>query len=298
MGRMIDAKNLLDRFLGQGAAAGALRQMAGGSTPARRPEPAPGQGGNSPWTSPGGTSAGGSGLNLPGGFTGGSSGGSTGGSLGGLADAARQAMGQSGKGGLAASGAAGGLLGLLVGGGKKKSGLNRALTHGGAALLGALASRAYENWQKGQAPHQSPLATPQEAERVEQRFLPAAKPASDGQPFELALIRAMIAAAKADGHIDAEEQRRIFAKVDEAGLDAEAKGFVFDALAAPAGVSEVAASASTPEQAAELYLASRLAVDPDQPAERAYLEALAHRLKLPEGLAAHLDRQAEGTAEG
>ncbi|MDT8265477.1 DUF533 domain-containing protein, partial [Roseomonas sp. DSM 102946] len=104
--------------------------------------------------------------------------------------------------------------------------------------------------------------------------------------------------AKADGHIDAEEQRRIFAKVDEAGLDAEAKGFVFDALAAPAGVSEVAASASTPEQAAELYLASRLAVDPDQPAERAYLEALAHRLKLPEGLAAHLDRQAEGTAEG
>ena len=32
--------------------------------------------------------------------------------------------------------------------------------------------------------------------------------------------------------------------------------------------------------------------------ERAYLEALAHRLKLPEGLAAHLDRQAEGTAEG
>lgn len=207
-------------------------------------------------------------------------------------------MGQSGKGGLAASGAAGGLLGLLVGGGKKKSGLNRALTHGGAALLGALASRAYENWQKGQAPHQSPLATPQEAERVEQRFLPAAKPASDGQPFELALIRAMIAAAKADGHIDAEEQRRIFAKVDEAGLDAEAKGFVFDALAAPAGVSEVAASASTPEQAAELYLASRLAVDPDQPAERAYLEALAHRLKLPEGLAAHLDRQAEGTAEG
>ena len=294
MGRMIDAKNLLDRFLGQGAAAGALRQMAGGSTPARRPEPAPGQGGNSPWTSPGGTYAGGSGLNLPGGFTGGS----TGGSLGGLADAARQAMGQAGKGGLAAGGAAGGLLGLLVGGGKKKSGLNRALTHGGAALLGALASRAYENWQKGQAPHQSPLATPQEAERVEQRFLPAAKPASDGQPFELALIRAMIAAAKADGHIDAEEQRRIFAKVDEAGLDAEAKGFVFDALAAPAGVSEVAASASTPEQAAELYLASRLAVDPDQPAERAYLEALAHRLKLPEGLAAHLDRQAEGTAEG
>ena len=289
MGRMIDAKNLLDRFLGQGGAAGALRQMAGGSTPAHGTDPAPGRGGNSPWTNPGGTPAGGSGLNLPGGFSGGS--------LGGLADAARQAMGQSGKGGLAAGGVAGGLLGLLVGGGKKKSGMNRALTHGGAALLGALASRAYENWQKGQAPDRSPVATPQEADRVEQRFLPDAQPASDGQPFELALIRAMIAAAKADGHIDAEEQRRIFAKVEEAGLDAEAKGFVFDALAAPVGVSEVAASARTPEQAAELYLVSRLAVDPDQPAERAYLEALAHRLRLPEGLAPHLDRQAAGASQ-
>ncbi|UPG71709.1 tellurite resistance TerB family protein [Roseomonas gilardii subsp. gilardii] len=284
---MIDAKNLLDRFLGQGGAAGVLRQMAGGSTAARGAEP--GRDGNSPWTHPGGTSTGGSGLNLPGGFSGGS--------LGGLADAARQAMGQSGKGGLAAGGVAGGLLGLLVGG-KKKGGLNRALTHGGAALLGALASRAYENWQKGQPPAQAPVATPQEVEGVEERFLPAAKPAPDGQPFELALIRAMIAAAKADGHIDAGEQRRIFAKVEEAGLDAEAKGFVFDALAAPVGIPEVASLAGTPEQAAELYLASRLTVDPDQPAERAYLEALAHRLKLPEGLVAHLDRQAAGVTEG
>jgi uncharacterized membrane protein YebE (DUF533 family) len=269
---MIDAKNLLDRFLGPGAAAATQGQGAGAShgLPATQGQ----QPASSPWLNPTGS-----------------------GGAGGIAEAARQALGSTGGlGGLAATGAAGGLLGLLVGG-KKKSRLGGAMSHGGAALLGALASRAYENWQKGQAPAQAPVAAPQEAAAVEPRFLLAAAPASDGQPFELALIRAMIAAAKADGHVDAEEQRRIFGRVEELGLNAEGKAFVFDALAAQVGVSEVASFATTPEQAAELYLASRLAVDPDQPVERAYLEALAHRLKLPAGLAAHLDRQADAAGQ-
>jgi uncharacterized membrane protein YebE (DUF533 family) len=212
-----------------------------------------------------------------------------------LAGAARQALsGAGGLGGLAASGVAGGLLGLLVGGKKKsKGGLGGVLTHGGAAMIGALASQAFQGWQKGQAPAQTPAAQPPQAAQVEQRYLPAAAPAANGQPFELALVRAMIGAAKADGHIDAEEQDRIFARVGEAGLDPESKAFVFDALAAPVSVSEIAALATTPEQAAELYLVSRLAIDADRPAELAYLQALAHRLKLADELVAHLDRQIE-----
>ncbi|MFM7419525.1 MAG: hypothetical protein ACKO54_07450 [Alphaproteobacteria bacterium] len=62
-----------------------------------------------------------------------------------LAGAARQALGGAGGlGGLAASGVPGGLLGLLVGG-KKKSmgGLGGVLSHGGAAMIGALASQAF-----------------------------------------------------------------------------------------------------------------------------------------------------------
>lgn len=254
---MINAQNLLERFLGQS-----------GSVPAA---PAS-QSSASPWVNPAGSG------------------------LSNVAGTARQVLESAGGlQGLAASGAAGGLLGLLVGGKKKKKqgGFGGIVSHGGAAMLGALASQAYQSWRAGQAPAQTPVASPQQAAAVEPRFLPAAAPASDGQPFELALIRAMVAAAKADGHIDAEEQRRIFDKVAELGLDAESKAFVFDALAAPIGVSEVAAFASTQEQAAELYLVSRLAVVPDEPVERTYLEALAHRLKLPGDLMAHLDRQAD-----
>ena len=46
---------------------------------------------------------------------------------------------------------------------------------------------------------------------------------------------------------------------------------------------------ATPEQGAELYLAARLAIDLDEPAERAFLDALAARLKLPPELRGALD---------
>jgi len=38
---------------------------------------------------------------------------------------------------------------------------------------------------------------------------------------------------------------------------------------------------------------SRLAIDSDHPAERAYLDALGHRLNLPADLIAHLEHQVE-----
>jgi uncharacterized membrane protein YebE (DUF533 family) len=245
---MIDAKSLLNQFLGSGGVAG---------------------------------------PNLSGG-------------LGGLADTVRQASDRAGgAGGFAGGAAAGGLLGMLLSGKKhkKKGGtLGGVLSHGGAAVFGAMAHRAYQDWQRGNTPAVVAPATPRDAVAVEPRFLPAAVPAADGQAFELALVRAMIGAAKADGHVDAAEQQRIFEQVERLGLDAEAKAFVFDTLAAPVSPTAVAAVASTPEQAAELYLASRLAIDPDQPAERAYLDALAHRLALPPGLATHLDQQVEGAS--
>ena len=42
---------------------------------------------------------------------------------------------------------------------------------------------------------------------------------------------------------------------------------------------------TTPEQGAELYLAARLAIDPDEPAERAYLDALARAPGIAAGVA-------------
>jgi uncharacterized membrane protein YebE (DUF533 family) len=102
----------------------------------------------------------------------------------------------------------------------------------------------------------------------------------------------MIGAARADGHVDADEQRRLFAEVERRGLDAEAKAFVFDLLSQPVDMGAITSAVVTPEQGAEVYLASRMAIDPDVPAERAYLDALAARLKLPAALRASLDATA------
>ncbi len=228
-------------------------------------------------------------------------------------DATRTASGalQSGKEKLAGSGvagiaggvAAGGLLGLLLGNKKvrKKAGklAGGVVGYGGAAALGALAFRAYQNYQSGKQQPTSQQTVPQQTAPAPEplpagsKFLPETAPAQDGKPFELALVLAMVGAANADGHIDSEEQRHIFQQVSELPLDAEDKAFVFDALGNPPSLQDIAGLAQGPEQAAELYLASRLAIDPDQPIEQAYLEGLAARLKLPGELVAHLESQVE-----
>lgn len=186
---------------------------------------------------------------------------------------------------------AGGLAGILLGTktGRKLGGA--ALQLGGIAAVGALAYKAYQDWQAGKAaagsaPPPSTLDVP-------------ALPAPSGTPFNPAdeagqqslargLLRAMIAAAKADGHIDAQEQARVFAEIDRLGLAAEDKAFVIDELRAKLDIDAVAAAATTPEIAAEIYAASLLAIDPDNAAERGYLAMLAGRLKLDDQLVAHL----------
>jgi uncharacterized membrane protein YebE (DUF533 family) len=176
---------------------------------------------------------------------------------------------------------AGGLLGMLLGGGRR-GGFGGGI---GTAALGALALHAYQTYQRNRNQGRNDLVP----SNLDQQALPHSQPGADGNPFELALVRAMVGAAKSDGHIDAAEQRRLFAEVERLGLDAEAKAYVFDLLTHDVDLQSLVAAVATPEQGAELYLAARLAIDVDQPAERAYLDALAARLRLPAELRSSLD---------
>lgn len=217
-----------------------------------------------------------------------------GGAAGGMRSAGTQVKNRldslGGTGGFATGAAVGGLLGMLLGNKSVRKATGGMLGYGGAAAIGALALHAYQAYQRGQTVQGTvPMSAKMEGEPA--AALPHATPAADGGAFELVLVRAMVGAAKADGHIDADEQRRLFSEVERLGLDAEAKAFVFDLLTKPVDLEGIAASVATPEQGAELYLASRLAINPDEPAERAYLDALAARLRLPAELRANLDQQ-------
>lgn len=195
-----------------------------------------------------------------------------------------------GRGQFLAGAAAGGLVGLLLGGkGARRAlgkGAGTALKLGGLAAVGALAYTAWQRHKAAQAGTVAPeglLAAPAGGP-----FLPAPEAAA-GQDLARGVLVAMIQGAKADGHIDADEQRRIFGHIEALALDAEAKAFVMDELAAPADIGRIAAHAGSPEAAAELYAAALLAMVPDTPAERAWLEALAARLGLEPGLAREIE---------
>ncbi|MFZ5780953.1 MAG: tellurite resistance TerB family protein [Pseudomonadota bacterium] len=195
---------------------------------------------------------------------------------------------------------AGGLAAILMGSktGRKIGG--EALKLGGMAAVGALAYKAYSDWQSGKAAGQASASLPQ------QQSFPMLPPPS-GTPFNPStesgqqslarnLLRAMIAAAKADGHVDAQEQARIFAEMDKLPLSSEDKAFVMDELRAKLDVDAVAAAAATPEEAAEIYTASLLSIDVDNAAERGYLAMLAARLKLDDTLVAHLQQTVASAA--
>jgi uncharacterized membrane protein YebE (DUF533 family) len=165
------------------------------------------------------------------------------------------------------------------------------------AVVGALAYKAYQNWQAGK---QSPASPAQQGSPVlpppsDTPFNPSTE--AEQQSLGRNLLCAMIAAAKADGHIDAEEQANVFTQMDKLDLDADDKAFVMDELRAPLDVDAVARSARTPEEAAELYTASLLAIDVNNPAERGYLAMLAARLKLDDKLVEHLYATVEGATE-
>lgn len=198
--------------------------------------------------------------------------------------------------GLATGGVAGGLAGILLGGKTSKKMVKGAVKLGGTAALAGLAYKAYESWRASQ---QAPAAeAPPPMKDVTPKpegtpFLPARAEERDG--MSLAILRAMIAAAKADGRIDADEHRRIFDKLEELDLDTEEKAFIIDELRKPLDIDAVVAAAVTPELAVEIYAASFLAIDPDDPAEQAYLAMLASRLKLEPGLRSAVEKEAVKT---
>lgn len=193
-------------------------------------------------------------------------------------------------GGLLGGAAAGGVMAMLVGNKSARKFVGKAATYGGAAVLGGLALKAYQNWQQGGVtPAGSSSGLQSTAMQQPDFSVPEQQPAG----FDLYLVKAMIAAAKADGHIDADEQQRIFKAVDQMDLSSEAKAMLFDLLNKDIPIDEIARGANGLEQKTELYFASCLVINPDHPSEKAHLEKLALALELPAGLTDHLQSQAQ-----
>ena len=100
------------------------------------------------------------------------------------------------------------------------------------------------------------------------------------------MIRAMIEAAKSDGTIDPEERRRILTCLRDVGAAESDRDALIAAMNDPPDLDGLVARVTNPELAREVYAASLLAIQDDQPSEQLYLARLADRLKLaPEAVA-------------
>ena len=180
---------------------------------------------------------------------------------------------------------AGGLLGVLLSGNARRL-VGTGVKLGGAALIGGLAFKAYEDWQAGKTAQSpapdGPIALPQPSGA----FLPA--DAAAAEDLSRRLLQAMIAATKADGQVTPAERANIAAHLPQLGFGPEAQAMIEAELDAPLDFNQIAALAHTEAEAAEIYAASLLAVDPEGAAEKGYLAMLAARLRLDPGLVAHL----------
>ncbi len=186
-----------------------------------------------------------------------------------------------------------GVLGMLVG----HKANSKLATYGGLAALGTVAYRAYQRWQANQqdrqpemqaSPGAAATATPNAA--VQEPTPIHQLPADKAEAQSKAILTAIISAAKADGHIEDNEQTildQYFSKLstpeEQAWLKAE--------LAKPVDPAAVASLATDPHLASQMYAVSVSIIDTTNFMEKAYLEELAKQLDLSAELKAELEAQ-------
>ncbi len=139
--------------------------------------------------------------------------------------------------------------------GRKMGG--KALKYGALAGVGVLAWKAYQNYQstnQGQA---------QPAPPVQQGHPPLEQlQGADQERRGLEILQAMIMAARADGHIDANERQLLTQEIERLGPDDELQAWIQQQFDAPLDASALARNADSPPQAArEIYVVSAVMID-------------------------------------
>lgn len=112
---------------------------------------------------------------------------------------------------------------------------------------------------------------------------------SDPRAQFMRLVRAMVYAAKADGHIDAKEQAAIQSQFDRLNLGPDGQAMLRQVMDEPIDPSRVAAGVADPQEAVQLYALSSAVIDPDQFMEKSYLDGLAKALGLPDNVKASIE---------
>ncbi len=163
------------------------------------------------------------------------------------------------------------LLGLLGSKGGRRLVGNVAQT-GAVAALGAL---AYKTWMERHGKKVDEKTIVRDAQASGFPIDPASDP-----EFALAVVRTMLAAAYADGVIDAHEQRIIDGAKAKAQITEDERRMLAGEIPEAETLQLIASAAKTPHHASELYAAAVLSAGELNDRESDFLRKLADKLAL------------------
>ena len=159
----------------------------------------------------------------------------------------------------------------------------------GGALMAILGTAAYDALNKGKS-IQEKMANNRETDLpVGMRPPETVDEAENLERGAMLALKAMIAAAKADGEIDQRERERILDKMKDAGADDETREFVAKEAAEPRSISTLSCvtfGTSRPPLRSMRHRSWRSTSI--RPAERAYLRDLSQKLGLSDQVVASL----------
>jgi uncharacterized membrane protein YebE (DUF533 family) len=187
-------------------------------------------------------------------------------------------VGNQGLNNMLVPGALGGLAGLLLSSKSSRKLLAKygtsALLAGGGAIAGTVLWNKYKD-RMGGVPQANPVAE---------------MPVATLDARTERLILALVFAAKSDGHIDDNERAAIEQQLREAGVEAQGRALVTQAIEQPLDPQRLARDVQNEEEALELYFLSCAAIDIDHFMERSYLNALGEALNIPQDVRTSIEQ--------
>tara|TARA_R110002049_G_scaffold72490_6_gene187365 strand:+ start:46911 stop:47591 length:681 start_codon:yes stop_codon:yes gene_type:complete len=181
--------------------------------------------------------------------------------------------------GLGKGAIAGGLFALLIGTKRGRRVTGKLIKYGSLAAVAGVAYKTYDHWQSSHEDEVPGMAITELGDR-------------EAHVRGVLLVRAMISAAAADGHVDDQELEMVRARLSELNLPEDSVAMLQAEFTQPATPEELAAGVDSLAAASEMYMLAALVIDEANPPERDFLTQLSSALRLPLDLVQQLEEQA------
>lgn len=163
-----------------------------------------------------------------------------------------------------------------------------------SGVLGALAYKASISWSNAKKLDEVAAVTGHDV--TQSSPLPhfiSNRPNFNQALLLISIMKTMIAASKADGYMDHDEQMSLLKAAEKLGFGIAERDILSELLERNISISEITRYIRSEKHKSEVYLAAYFAIRGDNSSGREFLKDLSIALSLPIGLTTYLERQAD-----